>query len=70
VVKKSSNVGSANIALSLIKRNYGNVFNQLGFGEKTDIWVFPGKWRGKCVITKLGVQLEQRTNVLMGRYQW
>ncbi len=46
VVKKSSNVGSAKIALSLEKEKLWNTFNQLGFGARTKVG-FPGEARGK-----------------------
>ncbi len=46
VVKKSSNVGSAKIALSLEKKKLWNTFNGLGFGAKTKVG-FPGEARGK-----------------------
>ncbi|MDG1096392.1 MAG: penicillin-binding protein 2 [Methylophilaceae bacterium] len=60
VVKKSSNVGSAKIALSLDKKKLWNVFNQLGFGEKTDIG-FPGEVRGKVRDYKTWRPIEQAT---------
>ena len=60
VVKKSSNVGSAKIALSLDKKKLWNVFNQLGFGEKTDIG-FPGEARGKVRDYKTWRPIEQAT---------
>ena len=60
VVKKSSNVGSAKIALSLDKKKLWNVFNKLGFGEKTDIG-FPGEVRGKVRDYKTWRPIEQAT---------
>ncbi len=60
VVKKSSNVGSAKIALSLDKKKLWTVFNQLGFGEKTDIG-FPGEVRGKVRDYQTWRPIEQAT---------
>lgn len=60
VVKKSSNVGSAKIALSLDKQKLWNVFNQLGFGQKTNIG-FPGEVRGKVRDYKTWRPIEQAT---------
>lgn len=60
VVKKSSNVGSAKIALSLDKKKLWNVFNGLGFGEKTNIG-FPGEVRGKVRDYKTWRPIEQAT---------
>jgi cell division protein FtsI (penicillin-binding protein 3) len=60
VVKKSSNVGSAKIALSLDKKKLWTVFNQLGFGEKTDIG-FPGEVRGKVRDYETWRPIEQAT---------
>jgi len=56
----SSNVGSAKIALSLDKQKLWNVFNQLGFGEKTNIG-FPGEVRGKVRDYKTWRPIEQAT---------
>jgi cell division protein FtsI (penicillin-binding protein 3) len=60
VVKKSSNVGSAKIALSLDKKKLWDVFNQLGFGEKTNIG-FPGEVRGKVRDYQTWRPIEQAT---------
>lgn len=60
VVKKSSNVGSAKIALTLDKKKLWNVFNELGFGQKTDIG-FPGEARGKVRDYKTWRPIEQAT---------
>lgn len=60
VVKKSSNVGSAKIALSLDKKKLWNVFNALGFGEKTHI-EFPGEVSGKVRDYKTWRPIEQAT---------
>lgn len=45
VVRKSSNVGAAKIALSLEKEKLWRTFNDLGFGTKTKVG-FPGEARG------------------------
>jgi len=60
VVKRSSNVGSAKIALSLDKKKLWNVFNEIGFGEKTDIQ-FPGEVSGKVRDYKTWRPIEQAT---------
>lgn len=60
VVKKSSNVGSAKIALSLDKKKLWDVFNALGFGEKTHI-AFPGEVSGKVRDYKTWRPIEQAT---------
>jgi cell division protein FtsI (penicillin-binding protein 3) len=60
VVKKSSNVGSAKIALSLDKKQLWDVFNQLGFGERTNIG-FPGEVRGKVRDYQTWRPIEQAT---------
>ncbi|MFT6067025.1 MAG: cell division protein FtsI (penicillin-binding protein 3) [Methylophilaceae bacterium] len=60
VVKKSSNVGTAKIALSLDKKKLWNVFNALGFGEKTNI-EFPGEVSGKVRDYKTWQPIEQAT---------
>ncbi len=60
VVKKSSNVGSAKIALSLDKKKLWNVFNEIGFGEKTHIQ-FPGEVSGKVRDYKTWRPIEQAT---------
>ncbi|MEO1956986.1 MAG: penicillin-binding protein 2 [Methylophilaceae bacterium] len=60
VVQKSSNVGSAKIALSLDKKKLWNVFNEIGFGEKTYIQ-FPGEVSGKVRDYKTWRPIEQAT---------
>ncbi len=60
VVKKSSNVGSAKIALSLEKKKLWNTFNQLGFGARTKVG-FPGEARGKVRDYKTWRPIEQAT---------
>lgn len=60
VVKKSSNVGAAKIALSLDKEKLWNTFHQLGFGEKTQIG-FPGEVYGKVRDYKTWRPIEQAT---------
>ncbi len=46
VIQKSSNVGASKIALSLDDLYLWNVFNQIGFGAKTNIG-FPGEAAGR-----------------------
>lgn len=60
VVKKSSNVGAAKMALSLDKKKLWNVFNGLGFGAATKIG-FPGEARGKVRDYKTWRRIEQAT---------
>lgn len=60
VVKKSSNVGAAKIALSLDSEAMWNTFNQLGFGKKTDVG-FPGEVRGKVRDYQTWRPIEQAT---------
>lgn len=60
VIQKSSNVGSSKIALSLDRLYLWNVFNQLGFGVKTNIG-FPGEAAGKVRDYKTWRPIEQAT---------
>ncbi|MFW5431776.1 MAG: peptidoglycan D,D-transpeptidase FtsI family protein [Methylophilaceae bacterium] len=60
VVKKSSNVGAAKIALSLNKKQLWNTFNQLGFGVRTSVG-FPGEAHGKVRDYKTWKRIEQAT---------
>lgn len=60
VVKKSSNVGAAKMALSLDKEKLWNTFDQLGFGARTKVG-FPGEARGKVRDYKTWRRIEQAT---------
>ncbi len=60
VIQKSSNVGSAKIALSLDRQYLWSVFNQMGFGTKTHIG-FPGEASGKLRDYKTWRPIEQAT---------
>lgn len=60
VIQKSSNVGASKIALSLDRLYLWNVFNQLGFGVKTNIG-FPGEAAGKVRDYKTWRPIEQAT---------
>lgn len=60
VVKKSSNVGAAKIALSLDKEELWSTFKQLGFGARTKVG-FPGEARGKVRDYKTWRPIEQAT---------
>ena len=60
VVKKSSNVGAAKIALSLDKEKLWSTFDQLGFGAKTQVR-FPGEARGTVRDYKTWRPIEQAT---------
>lgn len=60
VVKKSSNVGAAKIALSLDKERLWKTFNGLGFGAATKVG-FPGEARGKVRDYKTWRRIEQAT---------
>jgi cell division protein FtsI (penicillin-binding protein 3) len=60
VVKTSSNVGAAKIALSLEKKELWNTFKQLGFGARTKVG-FPGEARGKVRDYKTWRPIEQAT---------
>lgn len=60
VVKISSNVGAAKIALSLDKEELWNTFKQLGFGNRTKVG-FPGEARGKVRDYKTWRPIEQAT---------
>jgi len=60
VVQKSSNVGSARIALTLDKRKMWSTFNELGFGARTSVR-FPGEASGKVRDYKTWKRIEQAT---------
>ncbi len=60
VVKKSSNVGAAKIALSLDKEKLWNTFRDLGFGARTQVR-FPGEARGMVRDYKGWRPIEQAT---------
>lgn len=60
VIQKSSNVGSAKMALSLEPKYLWNVFNQVGFGQVTNIG-FPGEASGKLRDYKTWRPIEQAT---------
>lgn len=60
VVQKSSNVGSAKMALSLEREDLWNTFNQIGFGGITNIG-FPGEVAGKVRQYKTWRPIEQAT---------
>lgn len=60
VIQKSSNVGSAKIALSLDKEYLWGVFNLIGFGAKTRIG-FPGEAAGQLRNFKTWRPIEQAT---------
>lgn len=60
VIQKSSNVGSAKIALSLEPKYMWGVFNQLGFGTITHV-NFPGEAAGKLRNYKTWRPIEQAT---------
>ena len=60
IVRKSSNVGAAKIALSLEKEKLWNTFNDLGFGAKTKVG-FPGEARGTVRAYESWRPIEQAT---------
>jgi cell division protein FtsI (penicillin-binding protein 3) len=60
VIQKSSNVGSAKMALSLRKEALWSTFNQLGFGSITHVG-FPGEVSGKVREYKTWRPIEQAT---------
>lgn len=60
IVRKSSNVGAAKIALSLEKEKLWNTFNDLGFGTKTKVG-FPGEARGTVRAYESWRPIEQAT---------
>lgn len=60
VIQKSSNVGSAKMALSLRKEALWNTFHQLGFGTPTHIG-FPGEASGRLRNYKTWRPIEQAT---------
>jgi cell division protein FtsI (penicillin-binding protein 3) len=60
IIQKSSNVGSAKIALSLDRQYLWAMFNQMGFGTKTRIG-FPGEASGRLRPYKSWRPIEQAT---------
>lgn len=60
VVKLSSNVGAARIALSLDKEKMWNTFKQLGFGTRTRV-AFPGEAHGRVRDHQTWKPIEQAT---------
>lgn len=60
VIQKSSNIGSAKMALSLDKQYMWSVFNLIGFGSKTRIG-FPGEASGRLRDFKIWRPIEQAT---------
>jgi len=60
VIQKSSNVGSAKMALSLRKEALWNTFHQLGFGTPTHVG-FPGEASGRLRDYKTWRPIEQAT---------
>lgn len=60
VIQKSSNVGSAKMALALDRQYMWGVFNQIGFGTKTRIG-FPGESAGRLRNFKTWRPIEQAT---------
>jgi cell division protein FtsI (penicillin-binding protein 3) len=60
VIQKSSNVGASKIALSLDPKYMWSMFNQMGFGAKTNIG-FPGEASGRVRDYKTWRPIEQAT---------
>lgn len=60
IIQKSSNVGSAKMALSLDRQYMWTMFNQMGFGTKTRIG-FPGEASGRLRPYKSWRPIEQAT---------
>ncbi len=60
VIQKSSNVGAAKMALSLKREELWSTFNQLGFGNRTNVG-FPGEAAGKVRPYKTWRPIEQAT---------
>lgn len=60
IIQKSSNIGSAKMALSLDKQYMWGVFNLIGFGTKTRIG-FPGEASGRLRDYKTWRPIEQAT---------
>lgn len=60
IIQKSSNVGSAKMALSLDRQYMWTMFNQMGFGTKTRIG-FPGEASGRLRPYKTWRPIEQAT---------
>jgi len=60
IIQKSSNIGSAKMALSMDKQYMWSVFNLIGFGSKTRIG-FPGEASGRLRDFKTWRPIEQAT---------
>jgi cell division protein FtsI (penicillin-binding protein 3) len=60
VIQKSSNIGSAKLALSMSPQYLWTVFNQMGFGSPVNIG-FPGEASGKLRAYKTWRPIEQAT---------
>lgn len=60
IIQKSSNIGSAKMALSMDKQYMWSVFNLIGFGSKTRIG-FPGEASGRLRDFKSWRPIEQAT---------
>ncbi|MEK9825907.1 MAG: penicillin-binding transpeptidase domain-containing protein, partial [Methylotenera sp.] len=60
IIQKSSNIGSAKIALSMDRQYMWSVFNLIGFGSKTRIG-FPGEASGRLRDFKTWRPIEQAT---------
>lgn len=60
IIQKSSNVGSAKLGLSVEPKYLWNVFNQVGFGQVTNVG-FPGEASGKLRDHKTWRPIEQAT---------
>lgn len=60
VIQKSSNVGSARLGLSLEPKYLWTIFNQIGFGQSTNIG-FPGEAAGRLRDYKNWRPIEQAT---------
>lgn len=60
VIQKSSNIGSAKMALAMDSQYFWNVFNQMGLGAKTRIG-FPGEASGRLRDFKTWKPIEQAT---------
>ena len=60
IIQKSSNIGSAKMALALDKKYLWGVFNQMGLGTKTRIG-FPGEASGRLRDFKTWRPIEQAT---------
>lgn len=60
VIQKSSNIGSAKMALAMDSKYFWSVFNQMGLGAKTRIG-FPGEASGRLRDFKTWKPIEQAT---------